>query len=199
MEKKTELKKLKSEDAVFKFIQEFISENGYAPCVREVCKACNIKSTATAFTVINRLKERGLLEKSDVKRRAISLKSKTVSVPIVGTVAAGQPIFANESYDGYVSLPDNFFAGEDLFMLNVQGTSMIKIGIFNGDKVVVRKQDTADNGDIVVALVDDSATVKRFFKRDGKFILHPENDDMEDMIYDDVSILGKVVGLMRTI
>ncbi len=198
MEKKTELKKLKSEDAVFKFIQEYISENGFAPCVREVCKACNIKSTATAFSVINRLKERGLLEKSDVKRRAISLKSKTVSVPIVGTVAAGQPIFANESYDGYVSLPDNFFSGEDLFMLNVQGTSMIKIGIFDGDKVVVRKQDTADNGDIVVALVDDSATVKRFFKRDGKFILHPENDDMEDFVYDDVSILGKVVGLMRT-
>lgn len=198
MERKTEMKKLKSEDAVFKFIQEFISENGYAPCVREVCKACNIKSTATAFSVINRLKERGLLEKSDVKRRAISLKSKTVSVPIVGTVAAGQPIFANESYEGYVSLPDNFFSGEDLFILNVQGTSMIKIGIFDGDKVVVRKQDTADNGDIVVALVDDSATVKRFFKRDGKFILHPENDDMDDLVYDEVSILGKVVGLMRT-
>ena len=199
MAKKTELKKLKSEDAVFKFIQEYISENGYAPCVREVCKACDIKSTATAFTVINRLKERGLLEKSDVKRRAISLKSKTVSVPIVGTVAAGQPIFANESYDGYVSLPDNFFSGEDLFMLNVKGTSMIKIGIFDGDKVVVRKQVTADNGDIVVALVDDSATVKRFFKRNGKYILHPENDDMEDFVYDEVSILGKVVGLMRTL
>ena len=198
MERKSELKKLKSEDAVFKFIQEFISENGYAPCVREVCKACNIKSTATAFSVINRLKDRGLLEKSDVKRRAISLKSKSVSVPIVGTVAAGQPIFANESYDGYVSLPDNFFSGEDLFILNVQGTSMIKIGMFDGDKVVVRKQDTADNGDIVVALVEDSATVKRFFKRDGKFILHPENDDMDDFVYDEVSILGKVVGLMRT-
>lgn len=198
MERKTELKKLKSEDAVFKFIQEYISENGYAPCVREVCKACNIKSTATAFTVINRLKERGLLEKSDVKRRAISLKSKSVSVPIVGTVAAGQPIFASESYDGYVSLPDNFFSGEDLFMLNVKGNSMIKIGMFDGDKVVVRKQETADNGDIVVALVDDSATVKRFFKRDGKFILHPENDDMDDFVYDEVSILGKVVGLMRT-
>ena len=198
MEKKTELKKLKSEDAVFKYIQEFISENGYAPCVREVCKACNIKSTATAFTVINRLKERGLLEKSDLKRRAISLKSKTVSVPIVGTVAAGQPIFATESYDGFVSLPDNFFSGDDLFMLIVKGTSMIKIGMFDGDKVVVRKQNTADNGDIVVALVDDSATVKRFFKRDGKFVLHPENDDMDDFVYDDVSILGKVVGLIRT-
>lgn len=198
MENRCELKKLKSEDAVFKFIQEFISENGYAPCVREVCKACNIKSTATAFNVINRLKERGLLEKSDVKRRAISLKSKTISVPVVGTVAAGQPIFASESYDGYVSLPDNIFSGDDLFMLNVNGSSMIKIGIFDGDKVVVRKQDTADNGDIVVALVDDSATVKRFFKRNGKFILHPENDDMDDFIYDEVSILGKVVGLMRT-
>lgn len=198
MEKKSEIKKLKSEEAVFKFIQEFISENGYAPCVREVCKACNIKSTATAFSVINRLKERGLLEKSDIKRRAISLKSKAVSVPLVGTVAAGQPIFANENYDGYFSLPDNFFSGEDLFMLNVKGSSMINIGIFDGDKVVVRKQDTADNGDIVVALVEDSATVKRFFKRDGKFILHPENDDMDDFIYDEVSILGKVVGLMRT-
>ena len=165
--------------------------------MREVCAACNIKSTATVFNIINRLKERGMLEKSDVKRRAIALKSKTVSVPLVGTVAAGQPIFAEESYDGYVSLPDNFFAGDDLFMLNVQGNSMIKIGMFDGDKVVVRKQQTADNGEIVVALVDDGATVKRFFKRDGKIILHPENDDMNDFVFDDVTILGKVVGLIR--
>ena len=199
MEKKTELKKLKSEDAVFKFIQEFITENGYAPCVREVCKACNIKSTATAFTVINRLKERGLLEKSDVKRRAISLKSKTVSVPIVGTVAAGQPIFASENYEDMYSIPKNFFIGDDLFMLNVKGDSMINIGMFDGDKIVVKKQETADNGDIVVALVDDSATVKRFFKRNGEIILHPENDDMQDFVFKDVQILGKVVGLMRNI
>lgn len=191
--------KIKNENAVFNFIQKFISENGYAPCVREVCAACNIKSTATVFNIINRLKERGMLEKSDVKRRAIALKSKTVSVPLVGTVAAGQPIFAEESYDGYVSLPDNFFAGDDLFMLNVQGTSMIKIGMFDGDKVVVRKQQTANNGEIVVALVDDGATVKRFFKRDGKIILHPENDDMADFVFDDVTILGKVVGLIRNI
>lgn len=194
-----ETEKLKNEDAVFTFIQKFISENGYAPCVREVCKACNIKSTATVFNIINRLKDKGLLEKSDVKRRAIALKSKSLSVPILGTVAAGQPIFASESYKGYVSLPDNFFSGDDLFILNVQGSSMIKIGMFDGDKVVVRKQETADNGDIVVALVDDSATVKRFFKRDGKIILHPENDDMEDFIFDNVSILGKVVGLVRNI
>ncbi len=191
--------KTKNEEAVFNYIQQFISENGFPPCVREVCSACNIKSTATVFNIINRLKERGLLEKSDVKRRAISLTNKSVSVPIVGNVAAGEPIFATESYEGYVSLPENFFSGDDLFMLNVQGNSMIKIGMYNGDKVVVRKQNTADNGDIVVALVDDSATVKRFYKRDGKFILHPENDDMEDFIYDNVEVLGKVVGLIRNI
>ncbi len=189
--------KTKNEEAVFNYIQQFISENGFPPCVREVCSACNIKSTATVFNIINRLKERGLLEKSDVKRRAISLTNKSVSVPIVGNVAAGEPIFATESYEGYVSLPENFFSGDDLFMLNVQGNSMIKIGMYNGDKVVVRKQNTADNGDIVVALVDDSATVKRFYKRDGKFILHPENDDMEDFIFDNVEVLGKVVGLIR--
>lgn len=191
--------KTKNEEVVFAFIQKFITENGYAPCVREVCSACNIKSTATVFNIINRLKERGLLEKSEVKRRAIALKSKTVSVPVVGTVAAGQPIFAAENLEGYVSLPENFFAGGELFMLNVQGSSMIKIGMFDGDTVVVRKQSTAENGDIVVALVDDSATVKRFYKKDGKFILHPENDDMQDFIFDEVSVMGKVVGLIRNI
>ena len=101
--------KTKNEEAVFNYIQQFISENGFPPCVREVCSACNIKSTATVFNIINRLKERGLLEKSDVKRRAISLTNKSVSVPIVGNVAAGEPIFATESYEGYVSLPENFF------------------------------------------------------------------------------------------
>ena len=189
--------KIKNEDAVFGYIQKYISEKGYAPCVREVCVACKIKSTATVFNIINRLKDRGLLEKSDVKRRAISLKSKSLSVPLVGTVAAGQPIFATENYEDYFSLPDNFFSGNDLFMLTVQGDSMIKIGILNGDKVIVNRQDVANNGEIVVALVEDSATVKRFYKRDGKIILHPENDNMDDFIYDDVKILGKVVGLIR--
>ncbi len=191
--------KIRNEENVFSYIQKYMAENGYAPCVREVCSACNIKSTATVFNIINRLKDRGLLEKSDVKRRAISLKSKSVSVPLVGTVAAGQPIFAAENYEGYYSLPDNFFSGDDLFMLNVQGSSMIKIGMFEGDKVIVRKQQTADNGDIVVALVDESATVKRFFKRDGKIILHPENDEMEDFIFNEVHILGKVIGLIRNL
>ena len=191
--------KIKNEESVFSYIQKYMAENGYAPCVRDICAACNIKSTATVFNIINRLKERGLLEKSDVKRRAISLKSKSISVPLVGTVAAGQPIFAAENYEDYFSLPENFFSGENLFMLNVQGSSMIKIGMFDGDKVVVRKQESADNGDIVVALIDESATVKRFFKRDGKIILHPENDEMNDFIFNEVQILGKVVGLIRNL
>lgn len=198
-QQKRAVKKSNDEDAVFKFINNYIMENGYAPCVREMCEACNLKSTATAFNIINRLCERGLLVKSNVKRRALSLPSKSVSVPLVGTVAAGAPILATENYEGFYSLPENFFSGEDLFMLSVQGSSMIKIGMLDGDKVVVKKQETAENGDIVVALVDDSATVKRFYKRDGKFILHPENDDMEDFVFDEVSILGKVVGLLRNI
>lgn len=191
--------KAKTEEDVFKFIQKFISENGFAPSVREICKECNIKSTATVYNIINQLKERGLLDKSDVKRRAISLKNKTVTVPLIGTVAAGQPIFASQNYEDFFTLPENIFTGEELFMLTVKGDSMIKIGIFNGDKVVVEKQQTADNGDIVVALVEDSATVKRFFKREGKIILHPENDDMNDFVFDNVEIIGKVVGLIRKI
>lgn len=191
--------KAKTEESVFKFIQKFISENGFAPSVREICKECNIKSTATVYNIINQLKERGLLDKSDVKRRAISLKNKTVTVPLIGTVAAGQPILASQNYEDFFTLPENIFTGEELFMLTVKGDSMVKIGIFDGDKVVVEKQQTADNGDIVVALVEDSATVKRFFKRDGKIILHPENDDMSDFVFDNVEILGKVVGLIRKI
>lgn len=194
------MEKLNKDEEVFSFIQKYISENGFAPSVREVCKECGIKSTATAFTIMNNLCDKGLINKAGGnKRRAVSLKTSSVTVPLVGNVAAGEPIFASENYEDFYSIPSNFFSGDDLFMLNVHGSSMIKIGMFDGDKIVVRKQQSADNGDIVVALVDDIATVKRFFKRDGKIILHPENDDMEDFIFEDVTILGKVVGLMRNI
>ena len=186
-------------EEIFDFMQKFIAENGYSPTVREICEACDVKSTATAFTYMNSLVERGLINKAGNRNRAVSLKPGVINVPLIGTVAAGQPIFATENYDGVYSIPSNFFTGEDLFMLNVHGDSMINIGMYEGDKIIVRKQESADNGDIVVALVDDSATVKRFFKRNGKIILHPENDDMEDFIFDDVRILGKVVGLMRNI
>ena len=189
--------KLNKIEEVYSFFLKFFSENGYAPSVREVCKACEIKSTATAFIYINELAKRGLIDKTDGKNRAVSIKQSVVNVPLIGTVAAGQPIFATQNYDGYFAIPSNFFAGEDLFMLNVHGDSMIKIGMLDGDKIIVRKQQTAENGDIVVALVDDSATVKRYFKRDGKIILHPENDEMEDFTFDNVAILGKVIGLLR--
>ena len=193
------MRRIDKSEIVFNFIQKFITENGYSPTVREICKACELKSTASAFTYINELKERGVLNKAVNKNRAVSLKQNSVTVPLIGTVAAGQPIFATENYDGFYSIPSNFFSGDELFMLNVSGNSMINIGMLDGDKIVVKKQETAENGDIVVALVDDSATVKRFFKRNGKIILHPENDDMEDFIFDDVTILGKVVGLLRNI
>ena len=186
-------------EAVYDFIKKYVSDNGYAPTVREICEACNIKSTATAFNYLNELSARGIIRKTDRRNRAVSLKNSSITVPLIGSVAAGQPIFANENYEGFYSVPDNFFSGDDLFMLTVKGDSMINIGMFDKDKIIVQRQQTADNGDIIVALVDDSATVKRFFKRDGKVILHPENDTMEDFIYDDVSILGKVIGLMRSI
>lgn len=186
-------------ELVFEYIQKFIAENGYSPTVREICRDCELKSTATAFTYINELAERGVIKKAGNKNRAVSLKQSVVTVPLIGTVAAGQPIFATENYEDFYSLPSNFFSGDDLFMLNIQGDSMKNIGMLEGDKIIVKKQDTADNGDIVVALVDDSATVKRFFKRGGKIILHPENDTMEDFKFDTVSILGKVIGLIRNI
>lgn len=187
---------------VLAFIENFIEENGYSPTVREICKACDIASTASAFYYMNDLAERGLITKCKVgenKRRAVAVKQNVVKIPLIGTVAAGEPIFAQENYEDYFSLPSNIFKGDELFMLTVKGSSMINIGMFDGDKIVVKKQESADNGDIIVALVDDSATVKRFFKRDGKIILHPENDDMEDFIFDDVTILGRVVGLLRTL
>lgn len=196
------MKKLEKTQIVYEYITSFISENGYAPTVREICKACDIRSTATAFTIMNDLAAKGLITKSKVgenKRRAISINQQVKKVPLLGTVAAGEPIFAQENYEDFYSIPSNLFKGDDLFMLTVKGDSMIKIGMFNGDKIIVKKQPVAENGEIVVALVEDSATVKRFYKRDGKFILHPENDDMEDFIFDDVKILGKVIGLVRNI
>lgn len=187
-------------EQVFEYIKSYITQYGYAPTVRDICKSCDLKSTATAFTYINELVKRGVLNKVNCKNRAVSLKQGSVkTVPLVGTVAAGQPIFATENYEDFYSIPGNFFAGEDLFMLTVSGDSMINIGMFDGDKIVVKKQENADNGDIVVALVEESATVKRFFKRDGKIILHPENDTMQDFVFDNVTIIGKVVGLLRNI
>lgn len=185
---------------VMDYIRKFSEENGYTPSVREICKECGIKSTATVHSYIEKLQDRGYLNKATNKKRSVTIgKSSGISIPLIGTVAAGQPIFTYENYEDYYTFPVGEFRGEDLFMLRVQGTSMIDAGIMNGDKIIVRRQNTAENGEIVVALVDDSSTVKRFYRRDGKIVLHPENEALADMIYEDgeVSVLGKVVGLMR--
>ena len=185
--------------AVLAYINEYNAEYGYSPTVREICAKLNIKSTASAYYYIEKLTDEGLISKSPNKNRAVNFKkSSSVNIPLIGTVTAGQPIFAYENYEEFYSFPAGSFSGSDLFMLNVEGTSMIDAGICNGDKIVVRKQQTADNGDIVVALIDDSATVKRFFRRGNHFVLHPENETMQDIIVDELTILGKVVGLIRS-
>ena len=189
---------------VLDFINQYGEENGFPPTIRDICGKLGIKSTATAYSYVNRLNSMGLLNKADNKKRAVALKSgDAVKVPLIGTVTAGQPIFAVENFDGYYSLPTAEFKGDDLFLLRVFGDSMIEAGIFSGDKIVVRKQSTAENGDIVVAMFDEDgteagATVKRFFRRDGKIILHPENSTMSDFVLDEVVILGKVIGLLRS-
>ena len=185
---------------VMDYIRKFSEENGYTPSVREIGKECGIKSTATVYSYLQKLQDKGYLNKATIKKRSVTLaKSSGVNIPLIGTVTAGQPIFAYENYEDYYTFPAGEFRGEDLFMLRVQGTSMIDAGIMNGDKIIVRRQETAENGEIVVALVDDSATVKRFYRKDGQIVLHPENEALSDMIFEDgeVAILGKVVGLMR--
>ena len=187
-------------ERVYRFVEHYIAENGFPPSVREICEQVGIKSTATAYSYLNRLKDMGRIDKTDSKKRALSLTDKTAlkRIPLVGTVTAGTPILAVENLEGYYPLlPDFPGSDEDYFMLRVFGDSMIEAGIYDGDKIIVKRQNTADNGEIVVALIEDSATVKRFFKRENKIILHPENSALSDIILNDVVILGIVEGLIR--
>ena len=186
-------------DRLFEYVKTYQDSNGYPPTVRDICKDLQIKSTATAHYYLEKLCERGLITKNDDKKRAISVKGSKnfFEVPLVGTVTAGSPILAVENLEDYYPLPLEFKSSEALFMLTVKGDSMINAGIYNGDKIIVKQQEVASNGDIVVALIDDSATVKRFYKKDGYYVLHPENDEMQDIVVDSVSILGVVVGLTR--
>lgn len=193
---------------VLDYINRYIEENGFPPTVRDIGRDLGIKSTATVYDYLNRLKDMGLLQKADNKKRAVAVRSggNMFRAPLLGTVNAGQPVLAVEENEGYYPLPTAEFKGDDLFLLNVHGESMIEAGICDGDKIVVRRQETAENGDIVVAMFDegygDGATVKRFFKRDGKIILHPENATMADIVPenpDGVTILGKVIGLLRSL
>ena len=185
---------------VYNYLQEFTSINGFSPTVRDICKDCQIKSTASVYVYLEKLKEKGFIEKSPLKKRAISFtenKNSFKKVPLIGTITAGAPIYATENLEGYYPLPPEFNGFENVFALKVSGESMIEAGINDKDIIIVEKQNTACNGDIVVALIDDSATVKRFYKKNDKIILHPENQTMQDMIFDDVYILGVVKGLIR--
>lgn len=192
------------EQRVLDFINETIETQGYAPSVREVCAALGIKSTSTAHMYVERLASKGYIKKIAGKSRTI-LKSdegegsaKKYKVPILGQVAAGMPILATQNFDGYITYSsDRTHEESKLFALKVKGESMIDIGIMDGDYVIVEQRSYADNGEIVVALIDDEATVKRFYKENGAYRLQPENRTLKPIITQEVSILGKVVADIR--
>ena len=193
---------VKKEKEVYEFIKEQIETEGYPPSVREICTAVGLSSPSTVQRYINSLEEKGFIVKGGSKKRAITLPKQeneveVMSVPIVGTVAAGQPILAEENIEEYFPLPMNYAGKKDMFMLKVKGESMINAGILDGDYVIVETADTARNGEIVVALLEDSATVKTFYKERDAIRLQPENDALEPIISKDVKILGKVSGVFR--
>lgn len=193
------------EKRVFDYLKEQIREKGYPPSIREICAALNFKSTSSVHQYIARLAEKGYIDKGDLKTRAIKIvgDEPTISIPIVGKVAAGEPILAQENIEDYFSIGESFFSQSDLknetFVLKVQGESMINAGINNGDYIIVSKENTARNGQIVVAMIDGNATVKTFYKEKDHVRLQPENDTMKPIIVKDVQIVGKVVGLFRKI
>ncbi len=191
------------------FIKNHIKFKGYPPAIREICDNLNIKSTSTVHGHILKLEKKGYIRRDPLKNRAIELidneydemnnKKETFDVPIVGKVTAGEPILAIENIEDTYPLPIELSNKGNLFILNVQGESMIEAGILDGDRIIVRQQSTANNGEIVVAMIDESATVKTYFKRDDHVELRPENSTMYPIIVQDVEILGKVIGLYRDI
>ncbi len=195
------LQKLKpKEQKVLDYVKKFKAQNGYAPSVRDVCRDLDYKSTSTVHMYLNRLERLGYIVKEDGKSRAITLVDDAPSicaVPVLGTVAAGMPILAEQSYDGYIGYIPESKPADELFALRVKGESMIEIGIFDGDIVIAEKTCYAENGEIVVALIENEATVKTFFREDGHYRLQPENSSMQPIISDEVVILGKVLAIQR--
>lgn len=190
---------------ILEYIKSQILNKGYPPSVRDICEAVNLKSTSSVHAHLESLEKNGYIRRDPTKSRTIEIiddnfnltRREVVNVPLLGEVAAGQPLYAVENIDNYFPLPSEFMPKGETFMLSVKGDSMIEMGIFSGDKIIVNKQNTASNGDVVVALVDDSATVKRYYKEDNCIRLKPENSSMDDIIVDNCEILGKVVGLFR--
>ncbi len=195
------MEKLKpKEQKVLDYIKKFKMENGYAPSVRDVCRDLNYKSTSTVHMYLNRLERFGYISKTDGKSRAITFNDempKVTAVPLVGTVAAGLPILAEQNFEGYIGYVGESSTGE-LFALKVKGESMIEAGILDGDLVIAEKTCYAENGEIVVALVENEATVKTFYREDGHYRLQPENSTMKPIIVTEVDILGKVIASQRS-
>ena len=188
----------KSQQAIFNFLKQCADE-GRTPSVREICEATGLKSTSTVHHHLGSLEEKGLIEREHGLNRCIRItgEERSVNVPLVGSVAAGYPVLAVEEIESYIPIPESLSRGRELFALNVKGESMIKAGIYDGDIVIVHRTPVATNGEIVVALIEDEVTVKRFYKENGHFRLQPENDDFEPIIADEVAILGKVISLIR--
>ena len=190
---------------ILEYLKECILTKGYPPSVREICSAVNLRSTSSVHSHLSTLEKNGYIRRDSSKTRAIEIiddefnpsRREIANIPIVGTVAAGQPILAEENIEGYFPIPTEFLSNNQVFMLKGKGDSMINSGIFNGDCVLVESQNTAMNGEIVVALIDDSATVKTFYKEEDHIRLQPENDSMEPILVNDCQIIGKVKGLFR--
>ena len=190
---------------ILEYIKAEILNKGYPPAVREICEAVKLKSTSSVHAHLETLEKNGYIRRDPTKPRAIEIvdenfnltRREMVNVPIVGRVAAGEPILAVENIENYFPIPAEFMPNEQTFILQVQGESMVNAGILDGDYILVEQQTTANDGDMVVALVDDSATVKTFYKEDGYYRLQPENDTMAPIIVTDLTILGVVFGVIR--
>lgn len=190
---------------ILEYIKNEIINKGYPPAVREICEAVHLKSTSSVHSHLETLEKNGYIRRDATKPRAIEIvddsfnmtRREMVNIPIVGTVTAGQPILAVENIEGYFPLLSEDVPHGETFMLNVKGDSMINAGILSGDRILVERQSTANNGEMVVALIDDSVTVKTFYKESGHFRLQPQNDTMDPIIVDSVEILGRVSGLFR--
>ena len=190
---------------ILEYIKDQIMEKGYPPAVREICDAVHLKSTSSVHSHLETLERRGYIRRDPTKPRAIEicddnfqmLRTETASLPVVGRVAAGAPILAEQNIKSYFPIPAEYVPRGESFILKVHGTSMINVGIMDGDFIFVNSCSTAENGEIVVALIDDSATVKRFFREKDHIRLQPENDEMEPIIVEDCRILGKVFGVYR--
>lgn len=190
---------------ILEYIKDQIMEKGYPPAVREICEAVHLKSTSSVHSHLATLEKRGYIRRDPTKPRAIEicddnfqmLRTETASLPVVGRVAAGEPILAEQNIESYFPVPAEYVPRGESFVLKVHGTSMINAGIMDGDYIFVNSCRNAENGEIIVALIDDSATVKRFYKENGHIRLQPENDEMEPIIVEDCQILGKVFGVYR--